>query len=181
MNWWGKLKICIFFREINENVLFAKFTEDGSCSEENLSHIIRTNPILNSPVVKTPGSLDNRFLKEDIPFALVPWFSIARNYAVPLPAVNSLIRLASLIQLPSFTISLPRISNHGRWKHKIPDSRQGWSSSSTSSFRFSGMEDKTAWQLLSQISRRICDDWIKLHIIIIGEMQSNLGLANRSR
>lgn len=77
--------------------IFARFAGGETCPEETLSHVIRTNPVFNSPAVRTPDTLRNRFTREDIPYALVPWSSMARSRNLPVPVIDSLIRLGSVM------------------------------------------------------------------------------------
>lgn len=48
--------------------------------------------------IRAPGSLDHRYLDEDIPASLVPLASLGRYLGVETPAMNSLIDLASVIR-----------------------------------------------------------------------------------
>lgn len=47
--------------------------------------------------IKSPESLDHRFLAEDIGFGLVPLASTARQIHVPVPLIESVIRIGSVI------------------------------------------------------------------------------------
>jgi opine dehydrogenase len=46
--------------------------------------------------IKAPGSLQNRYLDEDIPFGLVPMMAFAKLGRVPTPTMGSLIQIASI-------------------------------------------------------------------------------------
>jgi opine dehydrogenase len=53
--------------------------------------------------VKSPSSLDNRYLHEDVGYGLVPMAEIARLAGVPTPTMDALIRLASETMRIPFT------------------------------------------------------------------------------
>ncbi|MFH1731554.1 MAG: NAD/NADP octopine/nopaline dehydrogenase family protein [Planctomycetota bacterium] len=45
--------------------------------------------------IKAPGTVQHRYISEDVPFSLVPIASIGRMFGVPTPAIDSIIHLAS--------------------------------------------------------------------------------------
>ncbi len=45
--------------------------------------------------LKAPGSLDSRWLTEDVPYGLGAWVSVARQYGVATPVMESLVNLAT--------------------------------------------------------------------------------------
>ena len=45
--------------------------------------------------LKAPGSLDSRWLTEDVPYGLRAWVSVAREYGVATPMMESLVNLAT--------------------------------------------------------------------------------------
>lgn len=47
--------------------------------------------------LKAPGSLDSRWLTEDLPFGLATWSSLGAQYGVPTPTLNALVDLGSIV------------------------------------------------------------------------------------
>lgn len=47
--------------------------------------------------IKAPGTLDHRYLEEDVPASLVPMSSLGRYLGIPTPGMDSMITLASVI------------------------------------------------------------------------------------
>jgi opine dehydrogenase len=47
--------------------------------------------------LKAPGSLESRWLTEDIPYGLAAWCSIAAQYGVPTPVMRALVDLGSTV------------------------------------------------------------------------------------
>jgi opine dehydrogenase len=45
----------------------------------------------------TPSHIQHRYLNEDIPYLLVPWYSLAQHQGIATPALKSLIDLASVL------------------------------------------------------------------------------------
>ncbi|MGE5702792.1 MAG: NAD/NADP octopine/nopaline dehydrogenase family protein [Clostridia bacterium] len=63
-------------------------------TNENWYEMISTSPHLSA---KGPDSLAHRYLTEDVPFGLVPWYDFAQERNVRLPLMASLIQLASAL------------------------------------------------------------------------------------
>jgi opine dehydrogenase len=47
--------------------------------------------------LKAPGSLDNRWLTEDIPFGLASWSSVGSQYGVATPTIDALVDIGSVV------------------------------------------------------------------------------------
>ena len=82
----------ITFRDAFET-LYAKY----ALGKQSLSETLRQSPVHGGAGLHTPGSLDCRYLTEDVPFGLVPWASIARVWGVPTPTIDATIHLASVM------------------------------------------------------------------------------------
>lgn len=61
---------------------------------DNLYDVIQANKAYEG--IKSPCSLEHRFLKEDAFGSLVPFASIAREFGVPTPGMNAIIEIISL-------------------------------------------------------------------------------------
>lgn len=48
--------------------------------------------------IRSPGSLDDRYLEEDVPYGLVPLSELGRALGCPTPTIDALIQLASVAQ-----------------------------------------------------------------------------------
>jgi len=55
--------------------------------------------------IKAPGTLDHRYLEEDIPASLVPMASLGQYLGVPTPGMDSMIALASIIHSTDYRAS----------------------------------------------------------------------------
>ncbi|HHV54638.1 MAG TPA: NAD(P)-binding domain-containing protein [Firmicutes bacterium] len=62
---------------------------------ENLHEALQHHPGYKD--IRAPQSLDTRYLWEDVPCGLVPLVSLGKEYGVPTPVAESLVRLASAI------------------------------------------------------------------------------------
>jgi opine dehydrogenase len=62
---------------------------------QSLSETLRRSPIHGDPSIGAPDSIDTRYITEDLPFGLAPWASIARNWGVPSPTIDSVVHIAS--------------------------------------------------------------------------------------
>lgn len=47
--------------------------------------------------LKAPGSLDTRWLTEDIPFGLAPWSEIGKQFGVPTPTIDAFVDIGSIV------------------------------------------------------------------------------------
>jgi len=52
---------------------------------------------LPNRTIKGPKSLDHRYLHEDVGWGLVPWIHLARAFGVPVPTMEALTHVASLV------------------------------------------------------------------------------------
>ncbi len=79
------------FKNAFEN-LYAKY-----CLEKKtLSETLRQSPI-HGDSLPAPASINTRYLNEDLPFGLSPWSSIGRMWDVPMPKVDAVIQIASIM------------------------------------------------------------------------------------
>jgi opine dehydrogenase len=72
----------------------------GSCTDGTgkvLSEAMRSHPLLARRDIPGPGSLNDRFISESVPFGLVPWASIADRFLLSAPTIHTLINLASVV------------------------------------------------------------------------------------
>ena len=47
--------------------------------------------------LKAPGTLESRWLTEDIPYGLAAWASVGSQYGVPTPTLRSLVDIGSIV------------------------------------------------------------------------------------
>ncbi len=80
----------IAFKDSFEN-FYAKY----SLGQQTLSETLRQSPIHGDPAFPAPSCIDTRYINEDLPFGLAPWSSIARQWDVPTPNIDAVIRLVS--------------------------------------------------------------------------------------
>ena len=70
----------------------------------------------------SPCDLNHRFITQDIPYVLVPWFSLGRKANINTPAIESLIRLCSIIHGKNYIsegLNLKRMKLDGMTKQEI--------------------------------------------------------------
>jgi opine dehydrogenase len=61
--------------------------------------MLRSSPVHANPALPgTPASLHMRYITEDVPYGLVGWASMGRQWSVPTPTIDALIQLASVIE-----------------------------------------------------------------------------------
>ncbi|MCK4478218.1 NAD/NADP octopine/nopaline dehydrogenase family protein [Candidatus Bathyarchaeota archaeon] len=88
-----RLALCktLGFRQIStkKRLIMGKYAEEGTIQE------MYNNSILRS--IEAPSSIKSRYITEDVPYGLVSWASLGRMLDVPMPTVESLIKLASVI------------------------------------------------------------------------------------
>ncbi|GAB4311483.1 MAG: hypothetical protein Kow0069_11890 [Promethearchaeota archaeon] len=63
--------------------------------EVPLDRVLNANPAYAT--IDAPGSLETRYLREDVPYGLVPLWSTAKHLGVKVPTVRALVWLASVI------------------------------------------------------------------------------------
>ncbi|MFQ5853155.1 MAG: NAD/NADP octopine/nopaline dehydrogenase family protein, partial [Candidatus Binatia bacterium] len=73
----------------------AGLTSDSGHSSGSVYLAIKES--LPNQTIKSPSTLDHRYLKEDVGYGLVPMSEIARLVEVETPVINALITLASEI------------------------------------------------------------------------------------
>ena len=74
---------------------FENFYEKYSLGKQTLSETLRQSPIHGNPAFPAPSCIDTRYVNEDLPFGLAPWSSIGREWNVPTPHIDAVIRLIS--------------------------------------------------------------------------------------
>jgi opine dehydrogenase len=58
-------------------------------------HAMRANPGYRG--IKAPGTIEHRYITEDVPTSLVPIVSIGEMLKIPTPAIRAIIHLASVM------------------------------------------------------------------------------------
>lgn len=76
---------------------FEKLYADYALCKQSLSETLRQSPIHGDPAFPAPGAVDTRYINEDLPFGLAPWASIGRMWDIPTPAVDAVVRIASIM------------------------------------------------------------------------------------
>ena len=74
---------------------FETFYAKYSLGKQTLSETLRQSPIHGNPAFPAPTCIDTRYVNEDLPFGLAPWASIGRQWGVPTPHIDAVIRLVS--------------------------------------------------------------------------------------
>lgn len=64
-------------------------------ARDSLSETLRQSPIHGNPAFPAPGSVDTRYINEDLPFGLAPWSAIGREWGVSVPTVDACLQIAS--------------------------------------------------------------------------------------
>lgn len=82
---------------ISINAAFEALYSEYSVGKSSFSEMLRKSPIHGDPAFPAPDSIDSRYLTEDLPFGLTPWSSIGRQWAIPTPTVDAVIRIASIM------------------------------------------------------------------------------------
>jgi opine dehydrogenase len=80
---------------VNFKDSFENFYAEYSLGKQTLSETLRQSPIHSNPAFPAPSCVDTRYISEDLPFGLVPWSSLARQWEVPTPNMDAVIRLVS--------------------------------------------------------------------------------------
>jgi len=68
----------------------------------SLSETLRRSPIHSDSAFSAPGSVDTRYIAEDLPFGLVPWSSIGRMFGLKTPTIDAVIQFASVMLSRNF-------------------------------------------------------------------------------
>ena len=80
----------VAFKDSFEN-FYAKY----SLGKQTLSETLRQSPIHGNPAFPAPSCIDTRYVNEDLPFGLAPWSSLGRQWDVPTPNIDAVVRLIS--------------------------------------------------------------------------------------
>lgn len=84
-------------RLLNVHTLSAKdwLEETYGAQGENLYETVQNNPAYHG--LQAPKGLNIRYIYEDVPYSLVPMASLAREFNIETPAIDSIIRIAELM------------------------------------------------------------------------------------
>lgn len=74
---------------------FENLYESYSVAKKSLSETLRQSPIHGNPAFPAPGSVDTRYITEDLPFGLAPWSSIGRMWGRPTRNIDAVLQIAS--------------------------------------------------------------------------------------
>lgn len=90
-----RLKICeaLGFKQIStkQRILETGYSDNH---DGNLYEIYTNSPAFRA---KGPESLQSRYVTEDVPYGLVPWYLIGQKLGLDLPVIRSIIELASAL------------------------------------------------------------------------------------
>lgn len=88
-----RLALCkaLGFRQIStkERLIRGGYAEEGTIQEMYNKSVLGC--------IKSPSSMQSRYITEDVPYGLVPWASLGNMLNVPTPTIESIIKLASVI------------------------------------------------------------------------------------
>ena len=76
---------------------FIKPAKDARVTPGELSDAVRNNAYITNPLIPCPESLNDRYITETVPYGLVPWSSMGRMWNIPTPCIDSIIRMASVM------------------------------------------------------------------------------------
>lgn len=84
-------------RLLNVNTLSAKdwLEETYGAKGDNLYQAVQNNPAYHG--LQAPKGLNIRYIYEDVPYSLVPMSSLAKQFSIETPAIDSIIRIAELM------------------------------------------------------------------------------------
>ena len=84
-------------RLLNVDTLSAKdwLEETYGSKGENLYEAVQKNPAYHG--LQAPRGLNIRYIYEDVPYSLVPMSSLAKQFNIETPAIDSIIRIAELM------------------------------------------------------------------------------------
>lgn len=86
---------------------FEALYKQYDLGKKSLSETLRQSPIHGDRTFSAPSSVDTRYVNEDLPFGLAPWSSIGRQWKIPTPNIDALVRVAStMLDLDYFTRGL---------------------------------------------------------------------------
>ncbi|MCP4021041.1 MAG: hypothetical protein GY729_04290 [Desulfobacteraceae bacterium] len=74
---------------------FTNLYSGYDLDKKTVSDTLRQSPIHNDPAFLAPEEVDTRYLNEDLPFGLTPWYSIARMWDINTPTLDAMIHIAS--------------------------------------------------------------------------------------
>lgn len=82
---------------LNVDTLSAKdwLEETYGAKGKNLYEAVQNNPAYKG--LQAPKGLNIRYIYEDVPYSLIPMSSIAKEFNIETPAIDSIIRIAGLI------------------------------------------------------------------------------------
>lgn len=73
-----------------------KFYGNYELNKENLSVLLQTNVVYDE--IGAPDDIGTRYITEDVPYGLVPLYSIAEMWEISTPVITSIIRIASAVE-----------------------------------------------------------------------------------
>jgi len=74
---------------------FETLYADYSLGRKSLSETLRQSPIHGNPAFTAPDTVNTRYINEDLPFGLVPWVRLGRQWGIPTPNAEAMVRIAS--------------------------------------------------------------------------------------
>lgn|GEM_PF-6128273 len=82
-------------KAISIGTALANLPPGQQCSAKQLCQTIKQHPKLTNNRIPTPHSLNHRYLTENVPFALIPFLTLAADLKIPTPHIRSVIDRAS--------------------------------------------------------------------------------------
>lgn len=76
--------------------IMTTFYRNYGLQGEKLSKLLRTSEI--HAHTGAPSTIEHRYIKEDVPYGLMPLFSMANMWGISTPTINSIIQLGSIIE-----------------------------------------------------------------------------------
>ena len=74
---------------------FNNLYKSYAVERKSLSETLRQSPIHGNRAFPAPGSINTRYINEDLPFGLAPWSHLGREWKVPTPHIDAVVRIAS--------------------------------------------------------------------------------------
>ncbi|MFQ2221630.1 NAD/NADP octopine/nopaline dehydrogenase family protein [Aeromonas enteropelogenes] len=93
------------------------------CSYDNYADFARESKTHNS-MPTTPHNLQHRYINQDVPYVLVPWYKLGVKFGITSPIIESIIRLASTVNSVNYFESgrsLHALAIDGYSKEKLID------------------------------------------------------------